>query len=312
GLAVDARSDIYSLGCLLHEMLTGRPPFTGDTPVAIAYKHVNEAPRPPSDLVASTPHHLDSAVMRALEKDPEARFPSAEAFRAALTRGEPGTATVPIASSGGDTDVLPATPPTPARGAPPSRRAPPWFPALLVAAAILAMIGVLALALREPEPAGRQERADRQEQPPAEEPTTPAALSVDQALGGFEDLVVEAVETGQVSEELGGELLEEAAKAADEYSNGDLDKALEHLAHAHEDVDKGLAEGQVASTELADTLHGAIETVAQAMQASPPATVAPDEGEDGDDDDDGDEEGFIPPGLEKKDDKGKGKGNGGD
>lgn len=81
GAAVDARSDLYSTGCLLYELLTGRPPFTGDSAVSVAYQHVGEEPRPPSSRVPSLPRELDHVVLRALAKDREDRYPDARAFR---------------------------------------------------------------------------------------------------------------------------------------------------------------------------------------------------------------------------------------
>ena len=84
GLHVDARSDLYSTGCLLFELLTGRPPFKGDSPVAIAYQHVGEAPPRPSSFNPDVDASLDAVVLHALVKDREARYQDATAFRADL------------------------------------------------------------------------------------------------------------------------------------------------------------------------------------------------------------------------------------
>lgn len=84
GLTVDARSDLYSTGCLLFELLTGRPPFKGDSPVAIAYQHVGEAAPRPSTFNADVDAALDAVVLHALVKDREARYQDAASFRADL------------------------------------------------------------------------------------------------------------------------------------------------------------------------------------------------------------------------------------
>ncbi|WP_020141588.1 Stk1 family PASTA domain-containing Ser/Thr kinase [Terracoccus sp. 273MFTsu3.1] len=81
GHTVDERSDLYSTGCLLFELLAGRPPFTGDSPVAIAYQHVGELPQPPSVFNDAVAGDLDAVTLHALAKDREARYQDATAFR---------------------------------------------------------------------------------------------------------------------------------------------------------------------------------------------------------------------------------------
>ena len=84
GEVVDARSDIYSCGCLLYELLTGRPPFKGDSAVAIAYQHVRELPVPPSQIAPDVPESMDRVVMKALAKHREDRYQNADQMRADL------------------------------------------------------------------------------------------------------------------------------------------------------------------------------------------------------------------------------------
>ena len=99
GEAVDARSDLYSAGCLLYEMLTGRPPFIGDSPVSVAYQHVREIPEPASSLNPDVSAALDSVLMKALQKNRADRFQDAAAFRRALRAARSGVpVTAPSAS----------------------------------------------------------------------------------------------------------------------------------------------------------------------------------------------------------------------
>ncbi|MBU8807287.1 Stk1 family PASTA domain-containing Ser/Thr kinase [Mycolicibacterium goodii] len=92
GETVDARSDVYSLGCVLYEILTGEPPFIGDSPVAVAYQHVREDPVPPSRRHSDVTPELDAVVLKALAKNPDNRYQSAAEMRADLIRVHSGQA----------------------------------------------------------------------------------------------------------------------------------------------------------------------------------------------------------------------------
>ena len=86
GAQPDPRSDLYSLGIVMYEMLAGRPPFTGDNPVSIAYKQVHDAPQPLVQIVADVPKGYEAMVAKLLAKDPQVRYPSAGALRDDLRR----------------------------------------------------------------------------------------------------------------------------------------------------------------------------------------------------------------------------------
>ncbi|MDX3454082.1 Stk1 family PASTA domain-containing Ser/Thr kinase [Streptomyces sp. ME02-8801-2C] len=103
GEQVDARSDLYSSGCLLYELLTVRPPFIGDSPVAVAYQHVREEPQPPSVFDPEITPEMDAIVLKALVKDPDYRYQSADEMRLdieACLDGQPVAATAAMGSVG--------------------------------------------------------------------------------------------------------------------------------------------------------------------------------------------------------------------
>ena len=130
GQDADPRSDVYSLAVVLYEVLAAGPPFTGDSPVAIAYKHVQEVPVPPSRYNADVPHELEAICLRGLAKDPDARYGSAAEMRNDLLRFRAGQ---PTHASAVDVTayfpVVTASSPSAAQQAPGSAQAaPPAYP----------------------------------------------------------------------------------------------------------------------------------------------------------------------------------------
>jgi serine/threonine-protein kinase len=163
GLPVDARSDLYSTGCLLFELLTGRPPFVGDSPVSVAYQHVGERPQPPSSFNHDVPTAYDNITLHALEKERERRYQSATEFRNDLKAAREGRplsaaaagATVGAAAAVGamaadeatqmlgtrrSSDLIPLDDsPEELEGHRDERRRPGWVYALIAAAVVLVL-----------------------------------------------------------------------------------------------------------------------------------------------------------------------------
>jgi tRNA A-37 threonylcarbamoyl transferase component Bud32 len=304
GDPVDARSDIYSLGCVLYEMLSGRAPFTGDSAVSIAFRHVNDRPDPPSVHHPGIPPELEAVTMRALEKDPARRQQSAEELRQALAAARAaGVDTGPM-GAGGDTDLLPVaappdgTTPITAEPTPPDLhrrpRFPSWLPLALIAAAVLALAGILALTLAGDEEGprrgqGRQGQGQgppppEEESPPPEETSPPPAEPVapEEALGALDNVLVAAVTDGSLTVDAAEKIGDKATAASEKYAAGDLTGALDELNKAKEELAKAASEGQVTSSETAAQITQAIDAVAASMEAAPP-TLPPEGGGDGDD-----------------------------
>ncbi|MDX6584105.1 MAG: eukaryotic-like serine/threonine-protein kinase [Solirubrobacterales bacterium] len=143
GLETNATSDLYSIGVILYECLTGRVPFEADSPVAVALKQISEPPRRPSELNPQVPPALDAVVLRALAKDPANRFQSAGEFIAALDAAEVdpsgGTALAAVVAEAPQTVLE-------------DEEAPWWRRWWVIALAVLALLiaGVVAFALTRP------------------------------------------------------------------------------------------------------------------------------------------------------------------
>ena len=112
GEGVDARSDVYSMGCMLYELVTGAPPFTGDSPVSVAYQHVREDPRLPSSINAEIPAELDAILLKAMSKNPANRYQSAADMRNDLLRALAGqrVEATPVMGDAEKTAIISAPP----------------------------------------------------------------------------------------------------------------------------------------------------------------------------------------------------------
>jgi beta-lactam-binding protein with PASTA domain/predicted Ser/Thr protein kinase len=123
GAQPDPRSDLYSLGVVMYEMIAGRPPFTGDNPVSIAYRQVHDYPTPLNQLVADVPRPYEAIVAKLLSKDPAVRYSTADALREDLRRFRTGERPVALqAAAGARSGTVPATAVMPGRGADPEGR----------------------------------------------------------------------------------------------------------------------------------------------------------------------------------------------
>jgi eukaryotic-like serine/threonine-protein kinase len=272
GMAADARSDIYGLGCVLYEAATGRRPFEGESPVAVAVQQVNAVPPRPSSLVADLPAELDTIVATAMAKDPAQRYATAAQLAddlRRLSRGVPVTAEAPAAAAptqamaaADATAVQPGPPPVDAGPEPGRSRASRV--AAWVLAALVVVVAALALALAaglfdtdgddttavdgattEP-PGDTAPDAGPQTTPevtttPTDAPTTTAPApatdfaAVDEAVAEVTAEADQALAGGEIDQSARDNLVDKAIDAADKARDGDAD-ALDQVESLRDDL----------------------------------------------------------------------------
>jgi eukaryotic-like serine/threonine-protein kinase len=286
----DERSDIYSLGCVIYQMLTGRPPFVAENPISALYQHVNEPVDPPSSI-RPVPPALEKAVLRALEKDPAKRFGSVKELEDAL-EASTESATMPLPVAAGEptapVERVDATAPiqranvtAPVQRATPTghRRARP-FPWAVVGAVVLGLLVIAALAMAlgasDPQQAARQAARDANQQQteeptdsPTESPTTVLEPpTVDDAYAALVAAIAQAEGAGQIDEKLAGELGDRADRAYEAYQAGDPEEVQKQLEEFGQKLAEATDKGEVP-VEAADSIQSSFNDLVLAIQNDP-------------------------------------------
>jgi eukaryotic-like serine/threonine-protein kinase len=317
---VDARSDVYSLGCVLFEMLTGQVPFTGDSVMAIAYKHVNEAPVPPSRLNDDIPPELDQMVLKAMAKDPAARYASAGELRGALIllRGTDPLPTAPVeavlteAASAADTEVEPSgdtkvMPSAEQEPLPPKRQTRRWWvPVGLGVVALAAVVGLVMLLSGNGGPGGSPATGGGSPLPSV---GSVGGLTLDQTVQLLEDTINDGLANGEITQKAADDIGKAALDGLEKLDRGDVEGALAQIDQAMAKVDEAADKGEITSSDVGLSIKQALATMKAAIVAESPVsspTPAPEEDELEDEEAEGPP--ATPPGQAK--DKGKGKDKG--
>jgi serine/threonine-protein kinase len=286
GGRADARSDVYALGAVLYHMLTGRPPFVGDTAVSLVHQHLNDQPEPPSRWNAAVGPELDRVAMRALSKDPADRHPSAAALRdelSAVLGDDPGPAagTSPTAP----TEALVPVPTRPIETLEPAPPAPSGPPAhttpiaatprparrrrskgilLAVAVLVLGAVSAYALASVDTNGAGGLDIATTVSFPTAANP------GVAQALSDLQGALNQDMRSGHLSETAANAIERGVVTAVDDFSAGRIEEGARSIDDLAATVEDSLASGDITSPTDANHLMGLLGTLSDAMRATLP------------------------------------------
>jgi len=292
GEPVDARSDLYALGVVTYETLTGRPPFAADSPVAVAFQHVREQPTPPSRLNPDIGSALEAVVLKAMAKEPEARYQTADELGQDLRRVRAGRVVGPGAAARAAPGPAETTQPIPVRGtsalppvAPTGRAAPPgrrlgtrWAPWLTALGALLAiaLIAGLVLAGLSRRPTGGLQPTSPTATAPSNRPSTSpspqeqSSLSVQGASNQVALILTEGVANGDLSRHAANEIGKDVNQAVKNYQSGDVEEALRDLDELQHKIEVMGSKGEIG-TDRATRIRQAISDLMAAMQAAPPS-----------------------------------------
>ncbi|MCW6005450.1 serine/threonine protein kinase [Micromonospora sp. CPCC 205371] len=277
GEPVDARTDLYALGCVLHAMLTGRPPFLGETAMAVLHQHLERAPVPVRALRSDVPAELDHLIGRLLAKSQGDRPATATEVRDALAaiRAMPGADAATV--------VLPRTPPRPIGRHRMRVALPVWMSsaamslrqywiAMVSAAAILATVVTVAVVVAGEEPSGtpaaapvpgpatvtaqaRLEPSDVPPTPAASPKATPSApagrapaATPMERVAALASLIERQIDKGELDPVAGRDLLRQVDRASDWLKGGRDSKAVERLHEVDARLGELLRDGKVSRT----------------------------------------------------------------
>jgi len=298
GRAADARSDLYSLGCVLYEAATGRRPFDGDSPVAVAMQHANTHAPAPSGLLDDLPAALDTVLARAMAKDPAQRYATAGDLARDLERLESGIAPAAVPAASASTRAMAITDPTavhpgPHAGAtgdertePVRRRLPRAAVWLLAALALAAGVAVVAAGLfndgtgaggpggQTPAPTGDSvdvtETTPATEQPAPTTTTTTAQTApdftvLDEAVAAVGAEADQARDAGEIDQSARDNLVNKASDAAAKARDGDSD-ALDQVASLRDDLQALRDDGDLTAPTF-NRLRRAVDDLEDAITA---------------------------------------------